>query len=88
MRPGYDTEHVLAVTVTMVAPGNSKPFHTAVLDRVAAIPGVVRTAFVWGLPLTGNKWPGTMELVGQPGIGASRGRSACRSGRSRPTIST
>jgi putative ABC transport system permease protein len=67
VRPGYDTEHILAVTVTTVTPGNSKQFHTSVLDRVAAIPGVVRTAFVWGLPLTGNKWPGTMEVVGQPG---------------------
>ena len=31
------------------------------------VPGVTRAAFVWGLPLTGNKWSGTMELVGQPG---------------------
>ena len=67
VRPGYETERVLAVTVTSVTPGNSFQFHTGVLDRVAALPGVVKTAFVWGLPLTGNKWPGTMELVGQPG---------------------
>ena len=67
VRPGYETERVLAVTVTNVTPGTSTQFHTAVLERVAALPGVVRTAFVWGLPLTGNKWPGTMELMGQAG---------------------
>ena len=70
VRPGYETEHVLAVTVTSVTPGTSRQFHTAVLDRVAALPGVARAAFVWGLPLTGNKWPGTMELIGQTGTGS------------------
>ena len=65
---------MLAVTVTSVTPGNSFQFHTGVLDRVAALPGVVKTAFVWGLPLTGNKWPGTMELVGQPGDGTAAGQ--------------
>ena len=74
VRPGYETERVLAVTVTNVTPGTSTPFHTAVLERVAALPGVVRTAFVWGLPLTGNKWPGTMELVGQAGADTVSGQ--------------
>ena len=74
VRPGYETERVLAVTVTSVTPGNSFQFHTGVLDRVAALPGVLKTAFVWGLPLTGNKWPGTMELVGQPGDGTAAGQ--------------
>jgi len=67
VRPGYETERVLAVTVTNVTPGTSRQFHISVLERVAALPGVVKTAFVWGLPLTGNKWPGTLELVGQAG---------------------
>ena len=74
VRPGYETERILAVTVTTVTPGQSRQFHTAVLDRVAALPGVARAAFVWGLPLTGNKWPGTMELVGQPGDGTVAGQ--------------
>ena len=75
IRPGYDIENILAVTVTSVAgtPNASSEFHTQVLDRVAALPGVTRAAFVWGLPLTGNKWPGTMELVGQPGAGTPAG---------------
>ena len=74
VRPGYETERVLAVTVTNVTPGTSTQFHTAVLERVAALPGVVRTAFVWGLPLTGNKWPGTMELIGQAGADTVSGQ--------------
>jgi predicted permease len=74
VRPGYDTERILAVTVTSVTPGSSRAFHTAVLDRVAALPGVASAAFVWGLPLTGNKWPGTMELVGQAGDGTVAGQ--------------
>jgi putative ABC transport system permease protein len=67
VRPGYDTENILAVTVTTVTPNTWKEFHTRVLERVAALPGVTHAAFVWGLPLTGNKWPGTIDLVGQPG---------------------
>ena len=65
IRPGYDIQNILAMTVTTVTPNSFLPFHTAVLERVAALPAVARVAFVWGLPLTGNKWPGTMELVGE-----------------------
>jgi len=66
VRPGYQTENVLAMTVTMVQRDHWKEFHTLALDRVSALPGVKQAAFVWGLPLTGNKWTGTMEIVGQP----------------------
>jgi predicted permease len=71
VRPGYNTENILAATVTSVTPNTFKEFHTRVLERVAALPGVMHAAFVWGLPLTGNKWPGTMELVGEPGTGGA-----------------
>jgi putative ABC transport system permease protein len=67
VQPGYEVENILAVTVTTVTPNTFKEFHTRVLERVAALPGVTHAAFVWGLPLTGNKWPGTMELAGQSG---------------------
>jgi putative ABC transport system permease protein len=69
VRPGYDIENILAVTVTTVTPNTWKEFHTRVLERVAAIPGVRQAAFVWGLPLTGNKWMGTLELVEHAGSG-------------------
>ena len=67
IRPGYDTENVLAMTVTAMQGDKWKDFHTRALERVAAIPGVRHAAFVWGLPLTGNKWPGEMEIVGETG---------------------
>jgi hypothetical protein len=41
-------------------------FHRQALERVAAIPGVQYAAFAWGVPLTGNNWPATMEIEGQP----------------------
>jgi putative ABC transport system permease protein len=65
VKPGYETDNILAVTVTTVTPNTWKEFHTQVLERVAALPGVRHAAFVWGLPLTGNKWPGTLE-IGDP----------------------
>jgi putative ABC transport system permease protein len=67
LRPGYDTENILALTVTCVQRDQWKDFHTRALERVSALPGVRQAAFVWGLPLTGNKWSGDMEIVGQPG---------------------
>src|SRR5262249_41497801 len=67
--PGYATENILAITVTTVTPNSFLPFHTQVLQRVAALPGVSHAAFAWGVPLTGNKWPGNMEFIGKPEIG-------------------
>ena len=64
VRPGYDTENILALTVTAVQGDQWKAFHTQALERVAAIPGVRHAAFAWGLPLTGNNWPGDMEVIG------------------------
>jgi putative ABC transport system permease protein len=72
VRPGYDIENILATTVTAVAantPAAARAFHAQVLERVAALPGVTRVAFAWGVPLTGNKWPSTMEIVNQPALG-------------------
>ena len=65
VRPGYDTENILAMTVTTVQRDRWQEFHTQALERVSALPGVKHAAFVWGLPLTGNKWSGDMEIVGQ-----------------------
>jgi len=41
-------------------------FHRQALERVAALPGVQYAAFAWGVPLTGNNWPATLEIEGQP----------------------
>jgi putative ABC transport system permease protein len=67
VRPGYDTDRILAMTVTSVQPDGWEDFHTRALERVSTLPGVTHAAFVWGLPLTGNKWTGAMEIVGRAG---------------------
>ncbi len=64
---GYSTSRILTMSVTEVQ--NRKnwfPFHKQALERVAAIPGVQYAAFAWGVPLTGNNWPVTMDIEGQP----------------------
>jgi putative ABC transport system permease protein len=62
---GYDTAHILTMTVTAVN-GNWSDFHHRALEKVSAVPGVRGAAFAWGVPLTGNSWPGNVEVEGQP----------------------
>jgi putative ABC transport system permease protein len=62
---GYDVSHILATTVTAVQ-GNKADFHRHALERVSALPGVQYAAFAWGVPLTGNNWPGQVDVEGQP----------------------
>jgi len=63
---GYKTERILTMSVTEVQYANWDTFHRQALERVAAIPGVQYAAFAWGVPLTGNNWPATLEIEGQP----------------------
>lgn len=64
---GYSTSRILTMSVTEVQSwANWAPFHRQALERVAAIPGVQYAAFAWGVPLTGNNWPATMDIEGQP----------------------
>lgn len=64
---GYNTSQILTMSVTEVQDqSNWSSFHKQALERVAAIPGVQYAAFAWGVPLTGNNWPATMEIEGQP----------------------
>jgi putative ABC transport system permease protein len=67
VRAGYETENVLAMTVTTVNRDKWKEFHTQALERVATVPGVKYAAFAWGVPLTGNKWPAQMDFPGDAG---------------------
>jgi putative ABC transport system permease protein len=64
---GYNVEQVVTMTVTAVQ-GDWNNFHTLALERVAALSGVTRAAFAWGVPLTGNNWPGRVEIEGQPPV--------------------
>jgi putative ABC transport system permease protein len=64
---GYNTSHILTMSVTEVRSFSEwTTFHKQALQRVAAIPGVQYAAFAWGVPLTGNNWPATLEIEGQP----------------------
>ena len=64
---GFDTSRILTMSVTDVQSWSTwKRFHQQALARVAKIPGVQYAAFAWGVPLTGNNWPATMEIEGQP----------------------
>ncbi len=64
---GFDTSHILTMSVTEVQSwSNWGSFHRQALERVASIPGVQYAAFAWGVPLTGNNWPATLEIEGQP----------------------
>ena len=64
---GFNTGRILTMSVTDVQGFSTwGSFHRQALERVAAIPGVQYAAFAWGVPLTGNNWPATMEIEGQP----------------------
>ncbi len=64
---GYRTGQILTMSVTETQdPASWTSFHRQALERVAAVPGVQYAAFAWGVPLTGNNWPATMEIEGQP----------------------
>jgi len=64
---GYNTGHILTMSVTEVRSYSEwANFHRHALERVSAIPGVQYAAFAWGVPLTGNNWPATVEIEGQP----------------------
>jgi putative ABC transport system permease protein len=64
---GYNTNQILTMTVTSVQ-GDWSEFHARALERVTALSGVQNAAFAWGVPLTGNNWPGAIEIEGQPSV--------------------
>ena len=65
VQSGYDTSHILTMSVTAVQ-GKRGDFHRRALERASALPGVQNAAFAWGVPLTGNNWPGQIDVEGQP----------------------
>src|SRR6185436_1425195 len=68
LRPGYDTQNVLTMSVSTTAEAsNYIAFHVQSLERISSIPGVKHAAFGWGLPLTGNKFQNaSVKVEGQP----------------------
>jgi putative ABC transport system permease protein len=64
---GYNTGRILTMSVTEVRSWSEwASFHRHAFERVSAIPSVQYAAFAWGVPLSGNNWPATMEIEGQP----------------------
>jgi putative ABC transport system permease protein len=70
---GFRTGHILTATVTAVQ-GDWDRFHLMALERISSLPGVQNAAFAWGVPLTGNNWPGQLEIEGQPPAGKASDR--------------
>ena len=64
VRPGFDTENILTMSVTTVGT-NWRDFHTRAIEQVGSLPAVKAAAFGWGVPLTGNKWITTFEIDGE-----------------------
>ena len=73
VQSGYNTGHILTVSVTAVQ-GDWPDFHRRALERVSALPGVQYAAFAWGVPLTGNNWPAAVEIEGLPAAGKASDR--------------
>src|SRR5207248_11293253 len=65
VRPGYNTDKILTMSVTDSRLLKFFDFHDQALARISALPGVKHVAFAWGLPLTGNKWMTTAKIQGQ-----------------------
>jgi putative ABC transport system permease protein len=69
VRPGFDTQNILTMSVMTDYDKTHDDFHRLALERVSALPGVKNAAFVWGLPLTGNKWVNdSIKIAGQPDV--------------------
>ena len=75
VQSGYSIGRILTMTVAAVE-GNYFDFHHRALERVSALPGVEHAAFAWGVPLTGNNWPATVDIEGQPAASKESDRIA------------
>ena len=76
VRPGYETQNILSMSVTQVryvqqAAGMKEDkawvsrfldFHRRAVSQIARLPGIKSAAWAWGVPLTGNKWVGTINV--------------------------
>ena len=63
---GFDMDRVLTMSFTAVEDGDYVDVHGRALESVQALPGVEHAAYAWGVPLTGNHWPASLEIEGLP----------------------
>jgi len=68
VRPGFSTENILTMNVTVPNWDGKQwyDFHVRSLARLSALPGVRNAAFGWGLPLTGDKFIDSVMIEGKP----------------------
>ena len=76
VRPGYDTEHIVSMTVTEIRLGQQyettndvwgrhvMDFNRRALSQVEALPGVKSAAWAFGLPLTGHEFLADIQTGG------------------------
>ena len=71
VQPGYETQRILTMNVTLPNWDGKAWYDYAVrsIAQISTLPGVKNAAFGWGLPLTGDKWVGTVTVEGQPDTG-------------------
>ena len=71
VNPGFDTNNVLAIQMSLNAPRFQKAAAVSVLvrdslERIRALPGVIAAAHTCCLPLTGSDIDGAVVIVGRP----------------------
>ncbi len=67
--PGFRAEHVLAAEVSVAGSGFAErqlPFYSQLLQKLAALPGVVSVGAINHLPLAGDIWTFDFTVEGQP----------------------
>jgi putative ABC transport system permease protein len=69
--PGFIPDHLMAMEVSVAGTGQSPAprraqFYRAVMDRVAAIPGVKSISAINHVPISGDVWGTSYRLEGQP----------------------
>lgn len=84
---GYRTQNILTLSVTPLRYDRQSQnikdedartrrfvnFHREAVAQVDALPGVKAAAWAWGVPLTGNKWLGSIAIDGQAPVRTSGG---------------
>ena len=67
VNPGFEHRDVLTLRVQPVAePAKVDAFYRSVLERIAALPGVVTVGAVQHLPVSGIRWDIGVEVEGHP----------------------
>jgi putative ABC transport system permease protein len=84
LRPGYDTEHIVSMTVTEIRLGQQfentnadwglhvMDFNRRALSQVQALPGVKSAAWAYGLPLNGHEFLADIQTGGNGDVNSEK----------------